>query len=191
MDALKETAIAACDDIRWIPEWGKERMIAMIRERSDWCISRQRHWGLPIPVFYCETCNKPVCTPETIDAVANLFAEKGSNIWFDAAANEILPAGYKCPHCGGTHFTKETDTLDGWFDSGSTHSAVLDEFPGLRSPADVYLEGGDQYRGWFQSSMLTSIAEKGVAPYKQIITNGWTMDGEGRLCTSPGQCCFA
>ncbi|NMA24238.1 MAG: isoleucine--tRNA ligase [Clostridiales bacterium] len=180
VDALKETAIAACDDIRWIPEWGKERMIAMIRERSDWCISRQRHWGLPIPVFYCDACNKPVCTPETIDAVANLFAEKGSNIWFDAAANEILPAGYKCPHCGGTHFTKETDTLDGWFDSGSTHSAVLDEFPGLRSPADVYLEGGDQYRGWFQSSMLTSIAEKGVAPYKQIITNGWTVDGEGK-----------
>jgi isoleucyl-tRNA synthetase len=181
VDAIKELAVAACDDIRWNPEWGKERMIAMIRERSDWCISRQRHWGLPIPVFYCEECQKPVCTPESIDAVANLFAEKGSNVWFEADAADILPKGYKCPHCGGTHFTKETDTLDGWFDSGSTHAAVLDEFPGLRSPADVYLEGGDQYRGWFQSSMLTSIAAKGEAPYKQIITHGWTVDGEGKV----------
>ncbi|MEL4106370.1 isoleucine--tRNA ligase [Oscillospiraceae bacterium WX1] len=180
VDAMKETAVKACDEIKWIPEWGKERMIAMIRERSDWCISRQRHWGLPIPVFYCEDCKKPVCTPETIDAVANLFGEKGSNTWYELEASDILPEGFVCPHCGGHHFTKETDTLDGWFDSGSTHSAVLDEFPGLRSPADVYLEGGDQYRGWFQSSMLTSIAEKGVAPYRQIITNGWTVDGEGK-----------
>ncbi|SHI20088.1 Isoleucyl-tRNA synthetase [Sporobacter termitidis DSM 10068] len=180
VDAIKETAVAACEDIKWNPEWGKERMIAMIRERNDWCISRQRHWGLPIPVFYCGDCKKPVCTSETIDAVAGLFAEKGSNVWFEAEAVEILPAGYKCPHCGGTHFTKETDTLDGWFDSGSTHAAVLDKVPGLRSPADVYLEGGDQYRGWFQSSMLTSIAVKGAAPYKQIITHGWTVDGEGK-----------
>ncbi len=180
VDAIKETAVAACDGIKWNPEWGKERMIAMIRERSDWCISRQRHWGLPIPVFYCDNCNKPVCTPETIDAVANLFAEKGSNVWYDAEASEILPDGFKCPHCSGTHFTKETDTLDGWFDSGSSHIAALDEFPGLRSPADIYLEGGDQYRGWFQSSMLTSIAAKGEAPYRQIITHGWTVDGEGK-----------
>jgi isoleucyl-tRNA synthetase len=155
-------------------------MIAMIRERSDWCISRQRHWGLPIPVFYCEECEKPVCTPETIDAVANLFAEHGSNVWYEKEAAEILPAGYTCPHCGGKSFTKETDTLDGWFDSGSTHAAVLDRFEGLASPADIYLEGGDQYRGWFQSSMLTSIAAKGVAPYRQIITHGWTVDGEGK-----------
>jgi isoleucyl-tRNA synthetase len=181
VDAIKDTAVAACDAIQWNPEWGKERMVAMIRERSDWCISRQRHWGLPIPVFYCDACKKPVCTPETIDAVANLFAQKGSNTWFESDASEILPAGYHCPFCGGTHFTKETDTLDGWFDSGSTHAAVLDEIPGLRSPADVYLEGGDQYRGWFQSSMLTSIAVKGEAPYKQIITHGWTVDGEGKV----------
>lgn len=180
VDAIKELAVTACDDIKWNPEWGKDRMIAMIRERSDWCISRQRHWGLPIPVFYCDTCKKPVCTTETIDAVAKLFAKKGSNVWFDTEASDILPPGYKCPFCGGTHFAKETDTLDGWFDSGSTHAAVLDEFPGLRSPADVYLEGGDQYRGWFQSSMLTSIAVKGEAPYKQIITHGWTVDGEGK-----------
>ncbi len=181
VDAIKERAVASCDGIKWNPEWGKERMIAMIRERSDWCISRQRHWGLPIPVFYCEACKKPVCTPETIEQVANLFAEKGSNVWFEADATDILPKDYACPFCGGLHFTKETDTLDGWFDSGSTHAAVLDKFPGLRSPADVYLEGGDQYRGWFQSSMLTSIAAKGEAPYKQIITHGWTVDGEGKV----------
>jgi len=181
VDAIKEMAVKACDNIKWNPEWGKERMIAMIRERSDWCISRQRHWGLPIPVFYCQACNKAVCTPETIDAVAKSFAEKGSNIWFEAEAAELLPAGYKCPHCGGTRFAKETDTLDGWFDSGSTHAAVLDVFEGLRSPADIYLEGGDQYRGWFQSSMLTSIAAKGEAPYRQIITHGWTVDGEGKV----------
>lgn len=180
VDAIKDAAVAACEDIKWNPEWGKERMIAMIRERSDWCISRQRHWGLPIPVFYCDDCKKPVCTPETIDAVATLFAQKGSNIWFETSAAELLPAGTACPHCGGKHFTKETDTLDGWFDSGSTHAAVLDAREGLHSPADVYLEGGDQYRGWFQSSMLTSIAVKGEAPYKQIITHGWTVDGEGR-----------
>jgi isoleucyl-tRNA synthetase len=180
VDAIKDAAVAACDGIKWNPEWGKERMIAMIRERSDWCISRQRHWGLPIPVFYCEDCKKPVCTPETIDAVATVFGQKGSNAWYELEAADILPKGFACPHCGGTHFTKETDTLDGWFDSGSTHAAVLDEFPGLRSPADVYLEGGDQYRGWFQSSMLTSIATKGEAPYRQIITHGWTVDGEGK-----------
>ncbi len=180
VDAIKEKAVAACESIEWYPEWGKERMISMIRERSDWCISRQRHWGLPIPVFYCDDCKKPVCTQESIDAVARLFGENGSNAWFETEAVDILPQGFVCPHCGGTHFTKETDTLDGWFDSGSTHAAVLDQFYGLRSPADIYLEGGDQYRGWFQSSMLTSIAAKGEAPYKQIITHGWTVDGEGK-----------
>ena len=180
VDSMKETAVAACEEIKWIPEWGKERMIAMLRERSDWCISRQRHWGMPIPVFYCNDCKKPVCTDVSVEAVAEWFGEFGSNIWYEKEASEILPDGFMCPHCGGTHFTKETDTLDGWFDSGSTHAAVLDKFPGLRSPADVYLEGGDQYRGWFQSSMLTSIAVKGEAPYKQIITNGWAVDGEGK-----------
>ena len=180
VDAIKETAVQACDDIKWYPEWGKDRMVAMIRERSDWCISRQRHWGLPIPVFYCDDCHKPVCTPETIETVAEVFNKQGSNAWSDLDAAALLPDGFACPHCGGAHFTKETDTLDGWFDSGSTHAAVLDEFPGLRSPADIYLEGGDQYRGWFQSSMLTSIATKNQAPYKQIITHGWTVDGEGK-----------
>ena len=180
VDAIKDEAVEACGEIKWYPSWGKERMIAMIRERNDWCISRQRHWGLPIPVFYCNDCSKPICTSDTIEAVAQLFAEHGSNAWFDMSETEILPEGTKCPHCNGEHFTKGTDTLDCWFDSGSTHASCLDIFPGLRSPADIYLEGGDQYRGWFQSSMLTSIAVKGVAPYRQIITHGWTVDGSGK-----------
>ena len=182
VDAMKETAVRACDDIRWIPEWGKERMIAMLVERSDWCISRQRHWGLPIPVFTCETCEKPVCTPETIEAVATLFGEKGSNAWHEMEPEDILPENFVCPHCGAKRFIKGLDSLDCWFDSGSTHAGVLSTgaFPGLRFPADIYLEGGDQYRGWFQSSMLTSIAVNGVAPYRIIITHGWTVDGEGK-----------
>jgi len=182
VDAMKDTAVNACDGIRWIPEWGKERMIAMLVERSDWCISRQRHWGLPIPVFYCDACENPVCTPETISAVSALFKVRGSNAWHEMDAGQILPDGFSCPHCGAAHFTKGSDSLDCWFDSGSTHADVLSSghFPGLRFPADVYLEGGDQYRGWFQSSMLTSIATNGVAPYKMIITHGWTVDGDGK-----------
>ena len=182
VDAMKDTAVKACHDIKWIPEWGKERMIAMLVERSDWCISRQRHWGLPIPVFYCVACEKPVCTHDTIETVALLFAQKGSNAWYELGAEEILPDGFSCPHCKTGQFTKGSDSLDCWFDSGSTHAGVLSSgpFPGLSFPADIYLEGGDQYRGWFQSSMLTSIAVNGVAPYKRIITNGWTVDGEGK-----------
>ncbi len=180
VDAIKEAAIAACDEIQWKPEWGKERMIAMIAERNDWCISRQRVWGVPIPIFYCDSCGKDIVTPETIDHVANLFAEHSSNIWFEKEADELVPNGFVCPHCGGVHFSKESDIMDVWFDSGSTHAGVLDARDYLNFPADVYLEGGDQYRGWFQSSMLTSITAKGVAPYKQIITHGWTVDGEGK-----------
>ena len=182
VDAMKDTAVEACNDIKWIPEWGKERMIAMLVERSDWCISRQRHWGLPIPVFTCETCGKPVCTPETIEAVAELFGDKGSNAWHEMEAEDILPKSFSCPHCGAGRFTKGSDSLDCWFDSGSTHAGILStgDFPGLRFPADIYLEGGDQYRGWFQSSMLTSIAVNGVAPYRIIITHGWTVDGDGK-----------
>lgn len=180
VDAIKETAIASCAGIRWNPEWGRERMIAMIAERNDWCISRQRVWGVPIPIFYCEKCGRDIVTPETIAKISSLFRESGSNIWFEKRADELLPAGFVCPYCGHNHFTKETDIMDVWFDSGSSHAAVLDERPELQFPADIYLEGGDQYRGWFQSSMLTSVAVKGVAPYRQIITHGWTVDGEGR-----------
>ena len=180
VDAIKDAAVQACDGIQWKPDWGKDRMTSMITERSDWCISRQRVWGVPIPIFYCTQCGQDIVTPETIDHISQLFREHGSNIWFDKEADELAPAGLKCPKCGHTHFTKESDIMDVWFDSGSTHAAVLDERDYLHFPADVYLEGGDQYRGWFQSSMLTSIAAKGVAPYKQIITHGWTVDGEGK-----------
>ncbi len=180
VDAIKEDAVRACDGISWKPEWGKDRMTSMITERSDWCISRQRKWGVPIPIFYCDECGADIVTPETIDHIANLFHDHGSNIWFEKTADELVPEGFVCPKCGHTHFTKETDIMDVWFDSGSTHAAVLDQRDELTFPADIYLEGGDQYRGWFQSSMLTSIAAKGVAPYKQIITHGWTVDGEGR-----------
>ncbi|WP_349949424.1 isoleucine--tRNA ligase [Intestinimonas sp. RTP31139st1_F5_RTP31139_211217] len=180
VDAIKDAAVKACDAIQWKPDWGKDRMTSMITERNDWCISRQRVWGVPIPIFYCDACGADIVTPETIDHVSELFRAHGSNVWFDREAEELLPDGFKCPKCGHTHFTKETDIMDVWFDSGSTHAAVLDERPYLHFPADIYLEGGDQYRGWFQSSMLTSIAAKGVAPYRQIITHGWTVDGEGR-----------
>ena len=180
IDSFKNEAIQACEDVRWLPAWGKERMGAMIRERADWCISRQRRWGLPIPVFYCEDCKKPVCTDESIESVAAIFEEKGSNAWFEMEAAELLPQGFKCPHCGGVHFFKETDTLDGWFDSGSTHYAAMQRDQGFW-PADMYMEGGDQYRGWFQSSLLVAVGALGKgAPYKECLTHGWTVDGEGR-----------
>ena len=180
VDSFKEEAVAACEDVRWLPAWGKDRMGAMIRERSDWCISRQRRWGLPIPVFYCEDCHKPVCTDETIESVAGIFEEKGSNAWFDMDAAELLPKGFKCPHCGGIHFTKETDTLDGWFDSGSTHYCAMKRDQGFW-PATMYMEGGDQYRGWFQSSLLVAVGALGQgAPYRECLTHGWTVDGEGK-----------
>ena len=181
VDTFKDDACAAADKVIWHPGWGHDRMLSMIRERADWCISRQRRWGLPIPVFYCADCGKPVCTPETIEKVSRLFGEHGSNIWFDAEAKDLLPDGFSCPHCGGsTGFTKETDTLDGWFDSGSTHFAAMKRDQGFW-PANMYMEGGDQYRGWFQSSLLVAVGALGMgAPYKECLTHGWTVDGEGR-----------
>ena len=180
VDSFKEEAVKACEDVRWLPAWGQDRMASMIRERADWCISRQRRWGLPIPVFYCSDCGKPVCTDESIESVAAIFEEHGSNAWFEREAEELLPQGFKCPHCGGTHFTKETDTLDGWFDSGSTHFAAMKRDQGFW-PANMYMEGGDQYRGWFQSSLLVAVGALGMgAPYKECLTHGWTVDGEGR-----------
>ena len=180
VDSFKEEAVKACEDVRWLPAWGQDRMASMIRERADWCISRQRRWGLPIPVFYCSDCGKPVCTDESIESVASIFEERGSNAWFELEAEELLPQGFKCPHCGGTHFTKETDTLDGWFDSGSTHYAAMKRDQGFW-PANMYMEGGDQYRGWFQSSLLVAVGALGMgAPYKECLTHGWTVDGEGR-----------
>ena len=180
VESFKDKAVAACENVYWNPAWGKERMISMIRERADWCISRQRRWGLPIPVFYCKDCGKPICNDESIARISQLFAEHGSNIWFEKEAMELVPEGFTCPHCGGKTFEKETDTLDGWFDSGSTHFASMQRDQGFW-PSDMYIEGADQYRGWFQSSLLTAVGalDRG-APFKQCLTHGWTVDGEGR-----------
>jgi len=180
VESFKDQAIAAAEEVRWVPKWGIDRMKSMIRERSDWCISRQRRWGLPIPVFYCQDCGKPVCDGDTIAAVSQLFAAQGSNAWYEKEAGDILPAGYQCPHCGGARFTKEEDTLDGWFDSGSTHFASMKKDQGFW-PATVYMEGLDQYRGWFQSSLLTAVGALGQgAPFRECVTHGWTVDGEGK-----------
>ena len=180
VESFKDKAVAACENVYWNPAWGKERMISMIRERADWCISRQRRWGLPIPVFYCKDCGKPICNDESIARISQLFAEHGSNIWFEKEAMELVPEGFTCPYCGGKTFEKETDTLDGWFDSGSTHFASMQKDQGFW-PSDMYIEGADQYRGWFQSSLLTAVGalDRG-APFKQCLTHGWTVDGEGR-----------
>ena len=181
VESFKEEAVAACDDVRWVPGWGIERIKSMIRERADWCISRQRRWGLPIPVFYCAGCGKPICTDETIAAVSKLFGEKGSNAWYEMEAADILPAGFSCPHCGkSAGFTKEEDTLDGWFDSGSSHFASMQKDQNFW-PSTVYMEGLDQYRGWFQSSLLTAVGALGKgAPFQVCITHGWTVDGNGK-----------
>ena len=181
VESFKDEACEACDQVRWVPGWGIDRMKSMIRERNDWCISRQRRWGLPIPVFYCADCGKPIVTDETIEAVSRLFGEKGSNAWYEMEAKDILPEDFACPHCGSrTGFTKEEDTLDGWFDSGSTHFASMQKDQNFW-PADMYMEGLDQYRGWFQSSLLTAVGALGKgAPFQECVTHGWTVDGEGK-----------
>ena len=179
VDGFKEEACKAIDSVQWIPEWGGDRIKGMVMDRSDWCISRQRTWGVPIPIFYCKHCGKPIINEDSINAIANLYEKEGSDAWYKYEANEILPEGFKC-ECGCTEFTKEMDIMDVWFDSGVSHAAVCNEEHGLRWPADLYLEGADQYRGWFQSSLLTSVAAKGRAPYKAVCTHGWVVDGEGK-----------
>ena len=179
VDSMKEKAVQAIRDVQWLPAWGEDRMTAMVTERSDWCISRQRKWGVPIPIFYCNDCQKPLMTRESILAVAERFRNEGSDAWYKYSAEEILPAKTKCD-CGGKQFTKEEDIMDVWFDSGVSHAAVLEKRGYLRWPADLYLEGADQYRGWFQSSLLTSVAWRGTAPYQTVVSHGWVVDGEGR-----------
>ena len=181
VDSFKDEACAACEDVRWVPEWGLDRIKSMVRERTDWCISRQRKWGLPIPVVYCKHCGKPVVTEESIESIASVFEKEGSNAWFAKTAEELLPAGFKCPECGAAEgFEKEEDTLDGWFDSGSTHFAAMERTQKFW-PATMYLEGLDQYRGWFQSSLLVAVGALGRgAPFKECVTHGWTVDGEGK-----------
>ena len=181
VDGFREEALnAIANHVQWIPSWGEARIHNMVADRHDWCISRQRVWGVPIPIFYCEDCNEHLVNDDTINAVADLFAKEGSDAWWAHSAEEILPQGTKCPKCGGTHFRKESDIMDVWFDSGSSHAAVCKTRPELAWPADMYLEGSDQHRGWFQSSLLTSVATEGKAPYRAVLTHGYVVDGEGR-----------
>ena len=177
VDGFRKETLDAIKTVKWIPSWGEERISKMVEDRNDWCISRQRTWGVPIPVFYCKNCEKEYVTSESLAKVQEIFKEKGSNAWFDLSEKELMPEGAKC-ECGCTEFKKGTDIMDVWFDSGSTHESVLAE-RGL-PPATMYLEGSDQYRGWFQSSILTSVATKGVAPYKEVLTHGYTVDEQGR-----------
>ena len=178
VDGFRKETLDAIKTVKWIPSWGEERISKMVEDRNDWCISRQRTWGVPIPVFYCKDCEKEYVTDESLEKIQNIFREKGSNAWFDLTEKELMPENAKCPNCGCTEFKKEKDIMDVWFDSGSTHESVLAE-RGL-PPADLYLEGSDQYRGWFQSSLLTSVANFGKAPYKQVLTHGYTVDEQGR-----------
>ncbi|MDR1891816.1 MAG: isoleucine--tRNA ligase [Oscillospiraceae bacterium] len=180
IDGFKEQTLSEIAKVNWIPQWGGERIAGMVRDRSDWCISRQRLWGVPIPIFFCEKCGKEHITRQSVAAVAELLGREGADAWWQKPAAEILPEGTVCAACGNGSFTKETDIMDVWFDSGVSHTAVLKEREYLRFPADVYLEGADQYRGWFQSSLLTSVAAFGAAPYKAVVTHGWVVDGEGR-----------
>ncbi len=180
VDGFRDAALKAIEEVQWIPEWGEDRIRNMVRDRQDWCISRQRVWGLPIPIFYCTKCNEHIINDATITAVSDLFKVEGSDAWWAKSAAEILPAGFSCPHCSHTEFRKETDIMDVWFDSGSSHAAVLETNPALKWPADLYLEGSDQHRGWFQSSLLTSVATRGRAPYNAVLTHGFVVDGEGR-----------
>lgn len=179
IDAFREELLEAVKEVKWVPAWGETRLFNMIRDRGDWCISRQRAWGVPIPVFYAEN-GDPIITDETIEHISNLFREHGSNVWFERETKDLLPEGFTHPSSPNGTFTKETDIMDVWFDSGSSHQAVLVERDELQRPADLYLEGSDQYRGWFNSSLTTAVAVTGKAPYKGILSHGFTLDGEGR-----------
>ncbi len=177
---LRREALKAIEHTKWFPAWGENRIRGMVETRPDWCISRQRSWGVPIPAFYCEKCKKPQMTGVFNKAIRELVKKEGTNGWFVKEAKDILPAGTKCQGCGGTEFKKETDILDVWFESGSSHAAVLETREELSWPADLYLEGSDQHRGWFQSSLLISIGYKGRAPYNAVLTHGFTIDDKGK-----------
>ncbi|MBO0859996.1 MAG: isoleucine--tRNA ligase [Chloracidobacterium sp.] len=175
---LNDRAVASCDQVEWVPEWGNERMKNMFRDRPDWCISRQRVWGVPIVVFYCQDCGELLVDPKVINYVADIFERESADAWYERDASELVPPGTKCG-CGSSKFGKEMDILDVWLDSGSSSQAVL-EPRGLPYPADVYLEGGDQFRGWFNSSLVVGLEAKGKPPYRTVITYGWTVDEKGR-----------
>jgi isoleucyl-tRNA synthetase len=177
---LRKNALKAINEVTWIPPWGKDRIYGMVENRPDWCISRQRAWGIPITVFYCSSCKQPLVNQETIDQVARLFEERGADIWFEEDTDRLLTQNARCAQCGGKDFTKEMDILDVWFDSGVSHAAVLENRGELEWPASLYLEGSDQHRGWFHSSLLTSVGTRGRAPYLSVLTHGFVVDGEGK-----------
>ncbi len=177
--SLRGNALAAIKGVKWLPAWGEERISSMIENRPDWCISRQRDWGIPLPAFFCKKCNEPLLDPAAIENVEKAFAAGGSNSWYSKEAAEFLPAGTACPKCGSKEFDKGKDILDVWFESGSSHG-ILQSRAGHRWPADMYLEGGDQYRGWFHSSLLVGVSAMAAAPYRAVITHGWVLDAEGR-----------
>ncbi len=177
---LRKKTLQAIDNVKWIPAWGRDRIYGMIENRPDWCISRQRLWGVPITVFSCKACGEQLLSQPIIDNLVSLVREYGADVWFEREANELLPAGCVCPQCGGGDFKKETDILDVWFDSGVSHAAVLEGRDYLSSPADMYLEGNDQHRGWFHSSLLESVASRGRAPYRNVLTHGFVVDGDGK-----------
>ncbi|MET0649990.1 MAG: class I tRNA ligase family protein, partial [Pyrinomonadaceae bacterium] len=177
--SLRAGALREIERVQWVPAWGADRMRNMQKGRPDWCVSRQRVWGVPIPVFYC-SCGEAVADRQTIDYVADIFERETTDAWYGREAKDLLPEGYVCKRCGSAEFTKETDILDVWFDSGVSSVAVLEHYEGLRWPADVYLEGGDQFRGWFNSSLMVGLAAHGAAPYRAVVTHGWTLDAQGR-----------
>ncbi len=180
IDGFRKETLKVIEEVQWIPVWGKERIYNMVAERGDWCISRQRVWGVPVPIFYCDHCQKAIINEETIGRLQELFRQYGSDVWFKWSAEELLPPGFSCPECSGKSFRKEKDTMDVWFDSGSSHAAVLEQRPELKWPADLYLEGSDQHRGWFNSSLCTAVATRGAAPYRAVLTHGFVVDEEGR-----------
>jgi isoleucyl-tRNA synthetase len=178
--SLRERALAATNDVRWIPEWNRRRMRGMLETRPDWCISRQRVWGVPIPAFYCTSCNKQLITPESLGKVEELIRDHGSDAWFEKTPREILGSDMACPECGSSELRKEADIFDVWFESGVSNEAVLNRWDGLNWPSDMYLEGSDQHRGWFQTSLITAIAARGEPPYRSVLTHGFVVDGDGR-----------
>lgn len=180
IDKFKDKAVEEIKKVNWVPSWGEDRITSMVKERRDWCISRQRKWGVPIPIFFCKECGEPLIDKNLILKVADLFRKEGSNSWFTKSTEEILGDAPVCKKCSSHNFKKETDIMDVWFDSGTSHLSVCKQRPELKYPADLYLEGADQYRGWFQSSLLTAVAISGMAPYKNVVTHGWVVDGEGR-----------
>jgi isoleucyl-tRNA synthetase len=181
---FRDKALDCIDkEVEWVPSWGKDRISNMVRDRSDWCISRQRIWGVPIPAFYCHDCGRVIFTPDRVLRVAEKIKKNGSNYWWEASPTDLLGDLAVCGDCGSRNIAKEKDTMDVWFDSGCSHKAVLQNsevWPDLHFPAEMYLEGSDQHRGWFQSSLLTSVATRGIAPYKSVLTHGFIVDGEGR-----------